>query len=684
MAENIFKTIEDEREAQVAFETLKSDGYRLLQEGKIDAKTYYSKTRDAGIELGLIDERDYPGRLPRFAEGFLEVLGGTGGAIGGFFTAGPVGAIAGAGAGAAGGSLAADFLGDLLAPDMPAPSTKERIKDAAIIGTVDAALTAATPIAGKALKPVVEKIVSGAQTAKKKIIKETPDATSRLSVAERVLGLTDEAAEQAKKLAEEGIPLSLGQASTSQGVRGVYNLLGRMPIAGAPAQKQLTKTFEAVDKALDARILPSKAKPLSESERSKLIQEFGMQSFKDWRNSYKSVYKKAEQELKKQGNFFNTNSLRVVAQRNLPRSEFENMPSDVQQLMSDVNVYGDFFVAGKKGLEKKVLNSDDIQALDFRLKDLAKKYDPAKSAAPNNIAYRSVTAMQDEMKRQLRNPNTKHGRLLAAGDRLFKEYMSVVEGKTGKEFQKALGRGALRPGVGRPPSQRLEDLYKNTFGTAKSPEAVKELRILIGKNRLNTLAASYLDDVFTKNLRGDKRSFDKLFRELGFDNVKSQKYAATKELLKDYRSLVPDPQTGVSRMKSITADELYDFLNILKDFPEALPDVNTFIMRSGILRSAQSLGPAALIGTTGINVGGGAGAFAGFGLLRLLSGFLARPFNKNLLRDSAKGNKQKQKEFIEKFINSIPKLPDIPTGAIAVQPAVPMVSEQLQQEPTTQ
>ena len=88
MAENIFKTIEDEREAQVAFETLKSDGYRLLQEGKIDAKTYYSKTRDAGIELGLIDERDYPGRLPRFAEGFLEVLGGTGGAIGGFFTAG--------------------------------------------------------------------------------------------------------------------------------------------------------------------------------------------------------------------------------------------------------------------------------------------------------------------------------------------------------------------------------------------------------------------------------------------------------------------------------------------------------------------------------------------------------------------------------------------------------------------
>ena len=40
--------------------------------------------------------------------------------------------------------------------------------------------------------------------------------------------------------------------------------------------------------------LPAKAKPLSELERcKKIIQEFGMQSFKDWRNSYKAVYKKA-------------------------------------------------------------------------------------------------------------------------------------------------------------------------------------------------------------------------------------------------------------------------------------------------------------------------------------------------------------------------------------------------------
>ena len=71
---------------------------------------------------------------------------------------------------------------------------------------------------------------------------------------------------------------------------------------------------------------------------------------------------------------------------------------------------------------------------------------------------------------------------------------------------------------------------------------------------------------------------------------------------------------------------------------------------------------------------------AGFGLLRLLNSFLAQPFNKNLLRESAKGVKSKQREFIERFINSIPKLPDVPAGALAAQPAVPLVTEQLEQQ----
>ena len=655
MAKTYEELLQQENKQQI-FNELKSDGYKLLQDGKIDSKTYYAKTREAGIELGLIDENDYPGRLPGFAEGFLEILGGTAGAIGGFALGGPVGAVAGAGGGAASASLAADFLGDLLAPDMPAPSAQERITDAAITGTVDAALTAAVPIAGKALKPAIDKIVDTAQAAKKKAVSQAPNAETQLSFFERTLGLTDEAAEQAKKLAKEGVPLSLGQASSSPFVRGIYNLSSRMPLAGAPGQAQLLKTFEAVDTALNKRIAPTaKVNPLTETERSKLIQEFGMQSFKDWRSSYKSVYKKAEQLNKQKGDYFPLANLAIRSQNALSKSELARPPKDLVQLVDDIT----------KNANKKI-NYNDVDVLGNRISTLSGKYDPArKGPEADQDAYRIITSIQDQFKKQIRDPNDQAGRLILAGDRLFKEYMSVVEGGTGKEFQKALGRGALRPGIGRPPSKRLEDLYKNVFTDAKSPEAVKELKVLIGKNRTNNLAANYLDDIFTKYLRGDKRDFGKLYNELGFDNLKSKKFEATKELLKDYQYT--------------SADDLYDFLNILKEFPEALPDVNTFVLRSGLLRSAQSLGPTALIGTTGINVGGGVGAVAGFGMLRFLNSFLARPFNKNLLKEAAKAGKDKKQEFIQRILNSLPELPDVPASAIAVQPAVPAISGEIQE-----
>ena len=209
-----YEELKKSENKQQVFEQIKSDGYKLLKEGKIDAKTYYAKTRNVGIEMGLIDPNDYPGRLPPFAEGFLEIVGGIGGAIGGAVLGAPAGppgiiagATAGAGLGAGGASLAADFLGDLLAPDMPSPSAGERAKDAVVTGAVDATLTLATPIAGKALKPFVTKVVDRALDSKAKIAAQAPDAGTRISALERQLGLTEEAGQQAKKLAEEEVLL---------------------------------------------------------------------------------------------------------------------------------------------------------------------------------------------------------------------------------------------------------------------------------------------------------------------------------------------------------------------------------------------------------------------------------------------------------------------------------------------
>tara|TARA_R100000655_G_scaffold9607_3_gene23806 strand:- start:480 stop:2495 length:2016 start_codon:yes stop_codon:yes gene_type:complete len=667
------ESVNNQQEAIKVFNQVKADGSRLLKEGKIDSKTYYAKTREAGIQLGIFGENEYPGRLPKWVEPTLEILGGTAGAIGGAIMGaptGPGGVIGGAGIGAGlgsgGASLAVDFLGDLLAPDMPSPSTRERLTDAALTGTIDAGLTVAAPVVGKSLSPLLRNALDKGKQASLKIKSIMPSQDGGATLANKALGITDEAVSKANVLGKEGIELSLGQASSSPFVQGAYNLSSRMPIVGSPGQSQLKTSFQQVEKALNRRISPSaKIKPLSDSERSQLIKEVGLQSFKDWRNSYKKVYDKADQLNKAKGNFFDTSSLSSTAMKVYPKSKFTDAPKDILNLLDEINLYkSDFIASSKKGIAQtpsKLLDFNDVRALDTKLTDLAKKYDPAKSQTPNNYAYRTANALLDTMKRELRNPNDEAGRLYIAGDRLFKNYMEVVENKVGKEFQGAFGKGSIRPGIGKPPTQRAEDLYKRTFGDNKSPEAVKELRELIGKQELNKIAGNYLDDVFSKYIKGEKKDFNGLFRELGFDNPKSLKYEATEELLKDYTFT--------------SAKDLEKLLSALKQFPEVLPDVNTFIMRAGALRAASNLGPSAIVGATGATAG-----IPAVGLLYAFNRFLSQPFNKDLVNKAIKSNPNGVKELLRRFTEYLPQISNsVPPSAIAVQPLVPIVEEQLNQ-----
>lgn len=630
-----FQELKNKEEAQKIFEQVKLDGSRLLREGKIDKKTYYAKTREAGIELGLIDPNEYPGRLPAWVESAFEIGGGIAGTIGGGIAGGPPGAVAGATGGTAVGSLAYDYLGDLLAPDMPSPSTKERFIDAGITGATSGALTAAAPYAAKPFEAAVKSIVSGVKSGSKyasnKIKGATPSADKSVGVVEKGLGITDDAVAKANLLGKEGIELSLGQASTSPVVQGTYSLTNRMPFVGKTGLDQTRKSFAQIDDALKKRTKLDK--PLTESERSDLISKFGKQRFDEWRKSYQALYKQADDLNIAKGEFFDAKTLSSIANNTISqKSKLAVMPDDVTSVLKQI-----------KKLKNKKLAFKDIDALDTRLTDLAKKYDPARSQIPNNAAYQAVLRLQKQMSKQLKNPNDEAGRLYQQADEQFASFMKFVdETNLGREFQKTVGRGALRPGIGKPPIKKAEDLYKNAFGQNKSPQAIKELRELIGDEQVDVLAANYLDDIFTKYIRSDKRNFTKLYDELGFSNKSSLNYEATKELLKTY--------------KNTSVKDLENFLGAIKQFPEILPDVNTFIMRSGALRAASSLGPSAVVGATGAGAG-----VAGVGLLYVVNRFLAQPFNKELVKQATGNNKSAMAKLIERFKNFLPQ--SLPSGA---------------------
>jgi len=58
---------------------------------------------------------------------------------------------------------------------------------------------------------------------------------------------------------------------------------------------------------------------------------------------------------------------------------------------------------------------------------------------------------------------------------------------------------------------------------------------------------------------------------------------------------------------------------------------------------------------------------------------LLRGFNKELIKNANTGNRESQKEFLRKFLNFLPSaLPSgVPASAVAVQPIVPLVEDQL-------
>ena len=147
---------------------------------------------------------------------------------------------------------------------MPSPTAKERLTDAAITGAIDSGLTAAVPVVGKTLSPLIRKTIQGGQKVSDKIRTSIPSSEKGVGLVERGLGITDDAVQKANILGKENIELSLGQASSNPLMQGAYNLTSRMPLVGNPGRKQLENVFSQVNKALDKRISPSaKLKPLT-------------------------------------------------------------------------------------------------------------------------------------------------------------------------------------------------------------------------------------------------------------------------------------------------------------------------------------------------------------------------------------------------------------------------------------
>ena len=689
------------------YEELRRTGSMLLQQGKIDELTYRTKLRDAGVELNLIGKDEFPDRLPTGVETGLEIAGGITGAIIGAPSIG--GAAIGAGVGAGAGSLVADYLGDLFNPNVPSPSTQKRFKDAAQIGLIDTALTAAVPVFGKGLATAGRAAMGGFKTSgqriadagKEKVAGMIPDDAvtqeKSISLINRLAGIDKEGQEAADVLKPYGIRLTTSQGTSNPLLVALADGLNRMPVVGAPGQKvareQQAKIKEALENfgtgkaASQAEFDVSNALgSLTDEQLADVMTSSALKTVNKQIDEASRLYKKGDEANRKKGNYFSLRPINDV----FDNFRKTNKIYETEELPADFGLITRYL--GKQseaGINK--VNIDRVKELKIQIDDLVHNYNPDRLQGPLGQGKRTnfsllVKDLNDAFNKQYKDNwrTDDAAAFYKSGDRSLKKYKGDLSTQVGKEIQKVLGSDKFRRGFSTKTRMRKEDLAKKIFrGNYASPAAVRELKELVGndKNVMNALAGNRLDNLFIKRLRGEKQEYDALFKDLGFNNRQSAQYQATKELLDGY--------------DNVGIEELESFLTALQRIPEAAPDVNKFVGRGMALRMSQGITPMAMLGIVGAGgaaAGGPLGGLAGMGLLYALNKFLARPFTTaagrtvgdEITGGALKGlNAIEEKEFMQKFVAYLNRLtdamPSAPTGAIPIQTVVPMLDDQFQQ-----
>ncbi len=675
-------------------EQYKQDGDRLVAAGELSMKERNDMVRQKAIKLGIIDKNEFPTKISPFFEVPAEVIAGVSSfLVGTAVTKNPYAgqAIAGAATGAT--SRAIDELGDMIYPDIPSPTNRQQTKDAvfegALVSAFGLALQGASPLIGKAVKPVKDKIGRGLTKGKDKIkqtVQKTADDLEEpvKTLGGKIMGLSPEASSGgktyqgfvSKKLREmgkepKGVPM--GMAAKSGVAQALTQTFGRVPLAGRPLQ---VAAADLRDEVADvARYTFSPKEELSELEASQQIALYGKKFFENEDKRINAIYKSADKIMEDTKYKYDANILKKAIEKELPtvyesgKKTFRGLPPQTE-LNDKFGKYLNRQLDTINELPDKNLTFQEVENIMFQLKQFSKTLNPYN---PNAVADASLVPsygisrnIQNVIEKSYFGKNSKY-----AADKDFKkaidlrekaneEFATFMQTLTGYEsglISQAVGKG-LRSTVGKEnvfaKNSKLSNLYNKAFGKQNDIDALDDLRTILGDEKFKALGDMYIDQIFHKHLYENvggktvlKVGFDakNVLKELGFldsNKSKSLKYLKTKKILE----LSDD----------VTPNDLEGFINLLAITPD-LSAMNTFVTRSLFLRFASGVNPMAVVGALGVAgaAGGLAAAVGGVGVLYGLSYILAQPAIKPLLIQAAKQTKkgEQYRKILTTRINQI-------------------------------
>ena len=667
-------------EAQELEKYKQAADYLVNQTGDLDSKTRNDLVRQKAIKLGIIGEDEFPSKFSPYIEIPVEITTGVlGFAVGTAFSGGNpfVGQIAG-GAGVGLGSRLLDEVGDILYPDLPTPSNYKQTVDAIFDGSFAAAtglgLQGAGSLAGKALKPVKEKISRGVSKGKEKVSSLKDQASGKIKDVEqttlgKLAGLSEEASSSGRFIQgtltrqsiKDNVPVTqpaIAYTSSNFAVTGLGKATQPTPFFGA-AQRKNAEGIKDMVNNYARRVFHPKIKK-TPIEIDTLIASGGQKFFRETDTRIAQAYKQADNVMKDYK--FDMNILKDEIEKSLPRKIQVSKNKIKRDVTTEEQINKGFADYLNKQYDKIVSSNskeytfDEVENLMFQFKTFAKELNAyeadAATRASRVTSFNIAEKMQDVIENKYLGRQSQHidkkefakavGQREAANEQ-FADFMKLIGGYEAGIISQASGKGLRSTvGINQVSRERLHNLYNKAFGEQDDIVALKELKTILGLEKFITLRDMYFDKVFYKHLYENvggvtklKTGFNpkNLLDELGLTSSPkspSDKLIKTKFLLKNHPASI---------------DDLEGFINTLAILPEANA-VNTFMTRSLFLRFASGINPMAVVGALGF--AGAAGGLAGVattaGIMYALGYILAQPSLKPLLAQAAK-NTSKGKQY---------------------------------------
>lgn len=666
-------------EAQQLEKYKQAADYLVNETGDLDSKTRNDLVRQEAIKLGIIGKDEFPSKFSPYVEIPVEMTTGVlGFAVGAALSGGNpfVGQIAG-GVGVGLGSRLLDEVGDILYQDVPTPSNYKQTVDAIFDGSFAAAtglgLQGAGSLAGKALKPVKEKISRGVSKGKEKVSSLKDQASGKIEdvkqtgISKLSGGLTEEASKAGefiqgtltRQSIKDNIPITrpaIAYTSPSSIITGTGSALERTPVFGK-ALRINAEGIKVMANNYAKNVFHPKIKK-TPIEVDTLIASGGQKFFRETDTRIAEVYKQADNVMKDYK--FDMNILKDEIEKSLPRKIQVSKNKVKRDVTTEEQINKGFADYLNKQYDKIVSSNskeytfDEVENLMFSFKTFAKElnaYEPdAATRAGRVTSFRIAEKMQDAIEKKYLGRKSQHidktkfanavSQREAANEQ-FADFMKLVGGYEAGIISQASGKGLRSTvGINQVSKERLHNLYNKAFGEQDDIVALKELKTILGLEKFITLRDMYFDKVFYKHLYENvggatklKTGFNpkNLLDELGLSGSTkspSAKLEKTKFLLKNHPASI---------------DDLEGFINTLAILPEG-NSVNTFITRSLFLRFASGINPMAVIGSLGLAgaAGGLSAALGTAGIMYALGYVLAQPSLKPLLAQAAKNTTKGQ------------------------------------------